>query len=85
MRTTVRIDDDLMRELRSRATTENVSLTCLVNRVIRRGLVTKPIRQSTFRQKVFSMGEPRVNIDKALSLVAAQEDAEIIRKLMVGK
>ena len=38
MRTTMRIDDDLMSELKERAKRERVSLTRLVNRVLRAGV-----------------------------------------------
>lgn len=36
----------------------------------------KPFRQTTYR-----MGEPRANLDKALTLAAALEDEEIAAKL----
>jgi hypothetical protein len=40
-----------------------------------------------FRQKTFRMGPaaPSVNLAKALQLAAELEDAEIIRKLKLGK
>jgi len=34
---------------------------------------------------VFSMGESRVNLDKALSLAASLEDAEVLRELELRK
>ena len=87
MRTTVRIDDDLLRELKRRAHESNSSLAKLVNQTIRHGLRTpeKPRRTKRFRQKVFDMGEPRIDIDKALSVAAALEDEEIIGKLFLHK
>jgi hypothetical protein len=84
MRTTVRIDDDLMRQLKETAHRERTSLTKLINRVIRRGIKAagesdKPIRP--FREKTFSMGEPRLNLDKSLALAASLEDEEIRAEL----
>jgi predicted transcriptional regulator len=37
-RTTIRLDDDLMRQLKERAKRDNISLTQLINEVIRQGL-----------------------------------------------
>jgi len=85
MRTTLRIDDDLMRQLRKRAAEQKVSLATLCNQVLRQGLAQKPAPRRPFRQRVFSMGQPRVNLDKALALAAADEDAETIRKLALRK
>jgi hypothetical protein len=87
MRTTVRIDDDLMRELKERAQREAVSLTRLINRLIRRGLEVrgKPKPRKPFRQQTHSMGVPTIDVTKALAFAAALEDEEIIDKLARGK
>jgi hypothetical protein len=87
MRTTVRIDDDLMRELKERAQCEAVSLTGLINRLIRRGLESrgKPKPRKRFRQQTHSMGVPKIDVTKALAFAAALEDEEIIDKLARGK
>ncbi|MCE9556898.1 MAG: ribbon-helix-helix protein, CopG family [Planctomycetes bacterium] len=85
MRTTLRIDDDLMRELRKKAAAEKVSLAELCNQVLRQGLASKPSVRQPFREQVFSMGTPRVNLDTALALAAQDEDAEIARKLVLRK
>lgn len=88
MRSTVRIDDDLMVELRARAQTESVSLTRMLNRTLRVGL-SAPRKQTEkrgpFKQNTFRMGVPRVGIDKALALAAALEDEEVARKLSLRK
>ena len=79
MRTTVRIDDDLMRELRQRAHADGISLTECINRVLRNGLggmrgtSRKP---RPFREKTFHMGEPKANLDKSLASAASLEDEE---------
>jgi hypothetical protein len=88
MRTTVRIDDDLMHELKSRSQRENVSLTKFLNRVIRRGLSIGEAaarKKSPFRQKTYDMGVPRFDVTKALALAAELEDEAIIEKLRQGK
>jgi len=88
MKTTVRIDDDLLRDLKERAHREGTSLTKLINRLLRHAVSamrqpTKPARP--YRQKTYSMGEPKVNLAKALALAASLEDEEFSQKLPRGK
>jgi hypothetical protein len=88
MRTTIRIDDALMEDLRQRARREKLSLTRFVNRTLRLGLeasaaAVRPRRR--FRQKVFSLGQPAVDLTKALAVAAALEDEEVLRKLAMRK
>ena len=67
MRSTVRIDDDLIVELRARAHAESVSLTRMLNRTLRAGLLAAPKQASKrrpFKQKTYRMGTPDVGIDK---------------------
>lgn len=88
MRSTVRIDDDLMIELKARAHAESVSLTRMLNRTLRAGLVQRGPdgpQAGRFEQKTVSMGRPTVDLDKALALVARLEDEEIARKLALRK
>ena len=84
MRTTLRIDDDLMRELRARSHDEKVSLNQMINRLLRHGLATarqgsKPAKR--YREATISMGQPVVNLDKALSLASSLEDEEVVSKM----
>ena len=84
MRTTVQLDDDLMQDLKEQAPREGTSLARLVNRVLRHGMNalkqdSKPARP--YRQKTFSMGQPKVNLDKALALAASLEDEEVCEEL----
>ena len=84
MRSTVRIDDDLMVELRTQARAEGVSLARMLNRTLRAGLASpreRAKKRTPFKQNTLPMGEPRVGIDKALALAAALEDEEIARKV----
>ena len=83
MRGTVRIDEDLMVELRARASEEGVSLTRLCNRVLRAGLAAPDRDRSgsrPYRQRTFAMGQPLVDLDKALGLAVRLEDEEVMRK-----
>ena len=88
MRSTVRIDDDLLLEIRTRARAEDVSLTRMLNRTLRAGLLAatrKSGRPRHFKQRTVSMGRPRVDLDKALALAARLEDDEVTRKLHLRK
>ena len=84
MKTTAQIDSDLLLELKKRSQEEGVSLTALVNRLLRQGLQAfahgqQPARR--FRERAVSMGRPTVDLDKALAVASALEDEEILRKL----
>ena len=87
MRTTVRLDDDLIRELRRRATAEKRSLTQTINGLLRVALKTSqtPRASRTFRQKTLHMGAPAFDLDKALQMAADLETEEILRKLAARK
>ena len=88
MRTTVRLEDELLEELKARARRDNVSITRLLNRVVRLGLQAgevRPTPRRPFREKPVSMGQPRVPLDKALALASSLEDEEIVRELTVGR
>ncbi len=78
MRTTVSIDEDILSSLKQEAARQNLTLTKVVNRVLRRGLdentSSKP--RTRYREKVYGLGKPRVNLDKALTLAATMEDEE---------
>ena len=88
MRTTIRIEDELLERLKEQALRENVSLTNLVNRTLRAGMQRSraaPRRRSQYREKTYSMGAPRFDVDKALALAAGLEDEEVIRKMALRK
>ncbi|MEE9279318.1 MAG: ribbon-helix-helix protein, CopG family [Myxococcota bacterium] len=85
MRTTVRLDDDLLAELKEQAHREGISLTQLMNRVLRAGLkATKP-RRRRIRIQTVDMGPPKIDLGKALHVAADLEDEEILRKLALRK
>lgn len=85
MRTTLRIDDGLMRELKQRALSEKTSLTQLVNRVLRTGLDADAngakTKKRKFRQKTYHMGRPKFDLTKALALADTLGDEAIIEKM----
>ena len=88
MRTTVRIDDDLLSDLKEVAEKEKLSLTKAFNKILRVGLNSQespPARKRPFRQKTYSMGEPLFDYGKANKFAAQLEDEEILRKLKLGK
>jgi hypothetical protein len=88
MRSTVRIDDDLLLELRERARKENVSLTKIFNRTLRAGLhAARPgaSRRRRYRERTHSLGVPDVDLRKALAIAAGLEDEEIVRKMRLRK
>lgn len=88
MRIKVRIDDDLMVELKARAGAASVSLTRMLNRTLRIGLRT-PVEEEEscrmFQQRSYRMGSPHLGIDKALPLAAELEDEEVARKMSLRK
>jgi len=88
MRSTVRIDDDLLAQIKDRARRENVSLTRMLNRVLRAGL-RAPMRASRDKERpkhaAFAMGVPHINLDKALAAAADLEDEETLRKAAARK
>ena len=84
----MRIDDDLLLELKARSRQESLSLTLLVNRLLRRGLQAsrrdeRPSRR--YREPALSLGKPAMDLDKALAVASALEDEEILRKLSLRK
>jgi hypothetical protein len=88
MRTTINVDDELLETLKDRAREENLSLTQVFNRAIRAGMEMlhwAPARRSHHREQVFSMGQPRVDLDQALALAAAIGDEETVGRLRLRK
>ena len=83
MRTTLRIDDDLLRDLKRAAAKQRTTLADLVNRLLRGGLGKKAgeKRQAPYQEHPVAMGTPRFNLDKALALAAALEDEETVSKI----
>ena len=88
MRTTIRLEDDLERDLRATAVSEGIPFGKLVNRLLRFGLMsgsTGPKSKRRFKEKPFRMGEPTTGLSKALNLAGQLEDEETLRKLSLRK
>ncbi len=89
MRTTVRIDDDLFRELKDQAHKEGVSLAKLFDRTVRLGLqaLKKNISASSkpYREIPFSMGAPLIDISKVNQFLDDLDAEEFIRKMNAGQ
>ncbi len=86
MRTTLNIDDNLLRHMKAEAQRAGISLTQLANQVLELGLqrLAPPAKES-YELTTFSMGQASFAIDKALSLASDLEDDEIVRKLDMRK
>lgn len=88
MRTTVRLDDELLERLKAQAQKERVSLTRLINRTLKVGLQVGRARRPKrpfYRERAQALGAPRVSLDKALALAAALEDEDIVREFALRK
>jgi antitoxin component of RelBE/YafQ-DinJ toxin-antitoxin module len=81
MRTTLRLDDDLLLELKKRAGEEGLTLSEAVNLALRRGLASPKRPRRVFRQKTHDLGRPSFDVTKANAVAAALEDETILRKL----
>lgn len=85
MRTTVTLDADVAAALQRAARERGTSFKAVLNDAIRRGLSTQAQRR-VYSTPSRDMGlRPGFDIDKALALAAADEDAEILRKLALRK
>lgn len=87
MRTTVTLDDDVAAKLKRLARERDISFKEALNSSIRRGIERGEAKPRPYRlPPAKSLGaRPGVNLDKALQLAGEMEDAEIVRKLRLGK
>lgn len=86
MRTTVTLDEDVAAKLKQAARERDVSFKVALNDAVRAGLAAGSRASKRFRVETRPMGvRPGINLDKALSLADELEDAEILRKLELGK
>lgn len=84
MRTTLTIEDRVGKALKELAHRSGKSFKQVVNETLQRGLAESGLRaKSPYRERPSQLGEARAGYDltKALSLAAALEDEEILRKL----
>lgn len=87
MRTTVTLDPDVERILRTAVRERGISFKEALNEAVRTGLArARSGRKHRFVQKTFSLGsEQHFRWEKALAAAAAIEDEEIVRKLSLRK
>jgi len=87
MRTTVTLDPDVAAKLKEETRARGISFKEALNSSVRRGLERGEVKPRPYRlPPPHRMGaRPGVNLDKALQLAGELEDAEIIRKLQLGK
>ena len=81
MRTTLRLDDDLLIELKDRASKEGLTLSEVVNLALRRSLSGPKRPRRVFRQRTRDLGRASFDVTKANAVAAALEDEAILRKL----
>lgn len=80
MRTTVTLDPDAEQIIRGRMEAEGISFKRALNDAIRAGDGDHPkVRVSYTRAR--SLGEPRIDLTKALQLVGELEDESILRRM----
>ncbi|MFN2609851.1 MAG: antitoxin [Actinomycetota bacterium] len=86
MRTTVSIDPDLAATLKRIAQTRGITFKEALNASLRAGLGVQTGSPRRYRLRPRSMGlRPGIDLDKALRLAGAMEDAETLRELELRK
>ena len=75
------LDEDVAQIVRRRMRERDLSFKEALNDVVRDGVRSpaEPFRTATAR-----MGEPTVNLDRALRVAAELEDEELLRKARLG-
>jgi len=88
MRTTLDLNDKLMQRVKLKAMQENKSLKEVINQALSHSLdqpATKPSQRSRYKCPTYNMGQPKVNLDKALQVADELEDEAIVAKLEMRK
>ena len=80
MRTTVTLDPDVESLLRKEVRQSGEPFKQVLNNAVRAGLRSRRQEPKQFRSLTFDMGQPRVDLTKALSLAADLEEEELILK-----
>jgi hypothetical protein len=81
VRTTLRIDDDLFKQLRRRAASEGLTLSALVNRALRQSLTLEKRSRRVFRQKTRDLGRASFDVTRANAVDAALTDESTLARL----
>jgi hypothetical protein len=88
MRTTIDVDDELLRRVREAAAQLGVPFKTMLNQVILRGLEPSAASPSQpYHTPAFHFGRVRegIDLDKARWLADALEDEELLRKRTEGR
>lgn len=90
MTATLRIDQNLIEELRAYAKQRGIALDQLINQCCRIGLDELKGRetletQERYVEKTYNMGAPKIDLTNANHVAAQLEDEEIIRKMRLRK
>ena len=85
MRTTLTLDDDVADALKALAHERHQPFKRVVNEAIRSGLERNQPAPNRFVQATRGLGQPNIDLTKALALSATLEDEEIVRKLEQGR
>lgn len=86
MRTTVTLDDDVVAALHAIMRERGVSFKQALNELVRAGLAAAVAPSKPYRLRPARMGvRPGIDLDKANSLAAELEDAELVRKYELGR
>jgi hypothetical protein len=75
MRTTVTLDDDVMKAVEALRRERGLGTSAALNELVRRGLAAAPEPAEPFRQRVSTMGPARVPLDdigQALELLEGE-------------
>lgn len=80
VRTTVTLDPDTEQIIRRRMRERGMTFKEALNDAIR----SATARPTPFRTETAAMGEPSVNLDRALQIVGDIEDDDLIRKMRSG-
>lgn len=62
-RTTIDLDQSVMRDLRGRAKRENKSMGQVASELLARALAVEPVASPPFEWKTYDMGEPLVDLE----------------------
>jgi hypothetical protein len=81
MRTTLRLDDDLLIELKKRASEQRLTISQVVNQALRRSLGGARRSRRVFRQETHDLGRPSFDAARANAVSAALDDEATLRKL----
>ena len=88
MRTTIRIEDELLARLKEQALRKRLPLTRLVNQILRgdlQGDHRSTVRKRRYHEETHALGTPLIGLNKAMALAAHFEDEESVRKMALRK